>query len=1222
MKFNKSLISLSLIATLSACGGSSSSKAKIEPAPVPVTTAIDGKAIKGTFANAIITVFKFENGIPVQLTTAELGTSDTVTGPDGNYSITVNDYDGPIKVELSVGDATTMICDAPAGCGGVAFGEMIDLSTIDPNFTLSGISTVSSDSGGAVSLNVSALTHLAAELIEAKAAENGSVDAALVQEKSSAIANAFGITGSITELEPTVVENVVLVAGEDNPDELRYGLINSGVMSAIFSGVSGDEANADGFLSGRLAEVALDIVASEGALLANQDDDDGFELALVDVLSGAGEAAANLSDLFAADDSITPPEGVDLEQLETNLENAAAYADANAGDDGRVDVVTEVPTTGDEVAKAKAMLQDVKLFKDLFDVTKNQDVVTQGDAYIALIDDASVMIETEAASFMLLAEISDALSTISNGQDDGTITATTFDAADYITGATGSITHNMETDAGDAEFNINITKGNEVVTLTSAVTFADDGLSITLSFAGTIESTGATFTLSEGSFAKVNLDSAATRASLEDDTYEGEVTSGELELMVSIAQKETDTVTNPVTFTGVVKTKLLPVIAHTLDEKTEWARDENGDLYRNDDGTLVIDENGNIIREFDRYGKSIETQILPEMLSLSGGFSSLSGDLIKATLTVNIQDLESYEAPEFKYIGAPVGEAITVTVSEDKNTIVIATSEEITDGRIQTSVFTPGVAAGEWSRTTTTVWDDSTDKADEAVTFSRELTTTNGMTGYNYNYSYSNVNGGASVYIEIIIPTDTDNDGIADYYTYNGWNGSSWDDEGNLLSWNGDIIELTAENSWGTTINEDVTEIFKTHALQGDDITNGAQEFAYMAQWFYRGYEVFTLASGTRLEVLFSENEDNLAVIADGTSGSLTANVSADLLIEDAFTIVVSEDSNTVIAQDDANTRTYLFEDTGAGDFVFNREVASANGDNFSDIRKIATTDVGLDIEEVTISRRVLGEWNDFHQFVRITPIDDNDDGVADYFTQVFNHSKYINSDGVLVDESGAILAEYPQYAFDTWDNAYFSFNGIPFNPFTTTNALEAYKQWLVNARGSYLFTYVDDIGSLETKVSSDEIDLLIAGSSNSFDAINTRADSNESLENEDVFLDANAAIALEVVLGEYQVNLTLSGERTALDDGKFDLAMSYKLPDDTEQRSFVVHANTAEEGTFSANNSEGVLLVLKELPEGSQSNVIGTIVVGSAAVEAAKIEDRGNGLIMIVYSNGESESL
>jgi hypothetical protein len=155
--------------------------------------------------------------------------------------------------------------------------------------------------------------------------------------------------------------------------------------------------------------------------------------------------------------------------------------------------------------------------------------------------------------------------------------------------------------------------------------------------------------------------------------------------------------------------------------------------------------------------------------------------------------------------------------------------------------------------------------------------------------------------------------------------------------------------------------------------------------------------------------------------------------------------------------------------------------------------------------------------------------------------------------------------------------------------------------------------------MSSEDIDLLTAGSSNTFDAINTYPAIDESLENEEVFLDINAALALDVVLGQYEVNLTLSGERTGLDDGIFDLAMSYKLPDETEQRSFVVHANTMEEGTFSANNSEGVFLILQELDEDSDSNVIGTIFANG--IQAAQIEDR-DGLIVIVYTDETNESL
>ena len=162
----------------------------------------------------------------------------------------------------------------------------IALATVDPTLTLSAISTVGSANDGAVNVNVSALTHLTSALVEA--AEGGVNMQNQFSSSHPSLLSAFNITGSLTELEPTLVDSANAVASEDNFNELRYGLINAGIMSALFSG----QNNASNIMSTSLASAVNDLVANDGALLVNQDENvDGFELSLADVLNGASEAA-------------------------------------------------------------------------------------------------------------------------------------------------------------------------------------------------------------------------------------------------------------------------------------------------------------------------------------------------------------------------------------------------------------------------------------------------------------------------------------------------------------------------------------------------------------------------------------------------------------------------------------------------------------------------------------------------------------------------------------------------------------------------------------------------------------------------------------------------------------------------------------------------------------------------------------------------------------------
>ena len=515
MNLNKHVIAFALASALAACSDSSNT---ITPPPEE---------------QPVVTVYKFVDGSPIALSNTELTDANISTDGEGNYSFTVLDYDGPIKIELSPStdpaNPTTMTCDAPAGCGAIAFGDPIDLTALDPDFKLDAISIVDSSSGGEVKVNVSALTHLAAQLIEAS--EDG-ITADSVTENSAKIASTFGIVGDITLLEPTAIDSTSAVAAEDNAAELRYGLINAGIMAALFSG----ETDGTAVLSSKLAEVAADLVANEGAFLVTQDDDDGFELALAEVLEGAGEAAQLTANLIAEDDTLTSE--ISLATLETQLVNEQAYQEANVGDDGLAIVVVDVVTEGDAVTKAKAMVEDVRLFTHLFDetTTEGTGIKTQDDEYVALLEYAGAMVEEEIENFELLAQISTALADLSMEYDAGTLSpeaaALGVSIADHLTvaGATGTFTFDERTATDGVLFKVEAVSGTEKATLNASAEFSDDKKSITLTIDGLLESAGVTFTLNEGSFATVNLDTATSRDALENDTYEGEIISGELEL--------------------------------------------------------------------------------------------------------------------------------------------------------------------------------------------------------------------------------------------------------------------------------------------------------------------------------------------------------------------------------------------------------------------------------------------------------------------------------------------------------------------------------------------------------------------------------------------------------------------------------------------------------------------------------------------------------------------
>lgn len=1188
MKSYKKLYLPLLISALSACGGSSGSG---DTGVTTTETVVTGTAIKGTIANAIVKAYKFVDGLPVALSTDELQDSNITTNTDGSYSLTVLNYTGPIKVELSVGADTTMICDAPAGCGSAVFGESIALATVDPGFTLSAISDVAEGSEGGVKVHVSALTHLAASLIESESAIAGEANAALVQEQSSIIANAFGITGSLTELEPTKVESAADVSGEDNEDELRYGLINAGVMAALFSG----ETDGVNVLSGKLAEIATDLVANDGEFLANQDEDEGFELAIVDVLEGAGETAAKAAELIEADTTLLQPEGIDLSQLETNLDNQAIVIEESAGADGRVEKEIEAPTAGDEVAKAKAMVSDVRLFVNLFNEDKEGNVIGQGEDYLELIDDAGTMIEAEAASFLLLAELGDAISELAIEYQNDTLTkATPITVSNYITGAdsVSSIIFDDETTNGGISFDINVRKGTEVVVLTAEAAFTDEGKSITITLAGSLESAGATLTIADTSMIKVNLDTAINRDAVEDDTYEGDITSGEIDLTVTLAQKATDSVTNPVTFEGVVKTKLLPVKYHALHQG---------------------------------YYQGQDTQIVPESLTLSGGFSSLEGNLIKATFTGSIQDLESYEAPKFKYIGAPVADMVTTTTSDDKNTIDLTLSDEVKNLASIQYKLTHGTTDLDWIYTET-----YTAKPDQTLEYPYEndklisvsVVTIDGVD------SLKITNEGGYTDSELTYtPVDQDGDGVYDGYHLKGPLGDDY------------VYDVIVSHTYDASISalQDIANRNRVGFINSSStLTENFLDLANLENQEL----TFELTDGS--EAMFAPYDNTDLITTSGThvfDGYQTTSV-----VDDVATINVSEDQSTLSVTFGDNYDEYSYQALGSDGYKITF-TEDADGYNYWDGSTVAyhqlktitltTTDIGLDqpsmevFKETVYDAGINGEqWG---SIIYITPIDLDADGKADEYEIKKIQSQYTNEgspdangDYIHYPEDSAVTNTESTFDIESYfapkaEDVKNAIDVLAFFTPTYWECKDAGIHW-TSCDSFYLgWDDIKDIGYTELYLNNEELNALTVGD-NLINGIVTEPADSKSLENEDVFLDVNAALSLEVILGQYEIDLTLSGERTGLDEGDFDLNMSYKLPGETLQRSFTVSVNTEEEGTIKAKNSEGVVLVMQELDDDADNNVIGTILVGSSAVKTAEIEDR-DGIIMIVYSDETTEA-
>ena len=392
------------------------------------------------------------------------------------------------------------------------------------------------------------------------------------------------------------------------------------------------------------------------------------------------------------------------------------------------------------------------------------------------------------------------------------------------------------------------------------------------------------------------------------------------------------------------------------------------------------------------------------------------------------------------------------------------------------------------------------------------------------------------------------------------------------------------------------------------------------------GNKVLTEQGTARYDFDFAD----LELLKLGNNVSIDGFISQPLL-EDAVTVTVNENASMVTTNIlDAVSTTYTVDSQSAGNFnavIKNEASHYPVGYSFEQLIWSKTYDIGLDQNEVIVSRSI-EDWGAHYQ-VKITPIDNNGDNLTDNFHVYTLNGEKLDENGNILSYDGSVLTfedngryngSFESYETVDWNQSSFSW-AIDFTGKAAINAIDLFTHFGVNQNG-----YVDGIGQVNVVITEQDLLLITENTSNTFSAFNTHPDSQSTqLENEENFLQGNAALSLETVLGDYQVNIQLSGEKTALKDGNFALSFAYKLPDDNAQRSFVVESNTQTTNTLTMSNVDDVTLTLTELPENNPNNevVLGTIMVGkeNAAEQAAKIVDR-NGLILIVYADGSVESL
>lgn len=1177
MKFYKTLTCIAITTALAACGSSSSKKDDdpIITPPAPVETVVQGKAIKGLLTNAVVSVFKYVDGAPVALTDAELKDAAISTDATGTYTITLLDYQGPVKVEIKpstdANNPTMMLCDAPAGCNGVAFGEEINLTETVPDFSLSAISVVN-EGAEPVKVNVSAVTHLATQLVESKT----TVDVETVTQTLSEVGNTLGIAGDINTLEPTNTNDATAVAGEDNDAELHYGLINAGIAQALFSDTS------EGTLTEKLAEAAADLVENDGSFLATADgDDSSFELSLSQILEGAADVTQELLEDPALADNTELLE--DLNEQNVNLEHEILVKTENIGDDGRIEPVADSTTDGGAIDKGRALVDDIRVFANLFDLTKvsGQDVDAKGNEFVELTRAASDMVSAEAESITLLGDLSMAVAEISMAHELDP-TKTSYALEEYLPAeslATGVVIYNMATHSYSAD----VVDGTTTAKLSLSAAVEEGDKSIRVSIAGTVASAAATLTLADTSGVSLDFGQTITLAMIQDEEFELEPVGGALDIDVELAQKATDAVTNPITYAGAISAKLLTLTAPKV--------------FTNYDSRRIRMES--------------ETILLPEMFSLSGSVNDGANDGLSIMLTVAAPQLASHKAAGFDIDGVSLKDHVTISLSEDGSTATTVLKDTFTE----TTVFTAGENAGEWQFDTTRV---PVAEGEETTTYTEYFTISDTEQGKAYLLSSygggDSGDGWADNYV--FTPYDEDGDGEADYYSvdylYNslqpGQVGQSdlLNDDYQLLNVDG---SLSTPETVGYHDQYDFDEVFYNfRGIALDKVDSAASLLnGLMANLYFKD---------TEMGWITVEPTGTLDTLASGETRTLNAYVLYPTYADGAE-VKVSNSGNDVTLSF-RGQEAYHWNFTGnleqPGNFKLTQ--SSTNGwENFTVVS--ATVSVDLDIPKLTTT------YDDGHykQERITTPVDNNEDGIADYL-DVCDIQTYQNDSSVEgTPESNAQEQCYVNDVEALNHESYFG--SLMFNPMTIDSAVDAWQA--VANRDWPVGTWIDDLGYLA--IDLDEADLAeidaldTADATFTYDALLQEVDSGNGLESDDNYIDATAKLTVNVILGDYDIEVDVSASRAAKDAADAVVTATYQVPGEDAQRSFAINFDSENDNQITVTNEEGATITLTEpaADDTSAQIELGVITIGDE--EVAKIVKRDS-IILVVYSDGSVKSL
>ena len=587
--------------TLAACdNGINNSTPIAVSSPTPETISVSGKAAKGLVFGGVTNVYPIIDGI-VSDTTVESGLTSTT---DGSYSLlSENNTGNPLLVRVSAADdgSTTMRCDLASGCGeSIEFGDNVSIN--DPDFTLDAVIVPTEET---MEVNVSVLTDTAASIALNNLANNpeASLEDSLniVYNANSSIANRFGIQGDITTLPIVDLTDPSAVSTASN-NTLTFNLLSAAIVEAM---ISGDPTLS---ITDAVRSFSTQFISNGG--LADTESSPDASVTLAEILAHA----SNVIDAIQT---------LDTENL-TNLATLQSIIDTNQNlaENGPTEPDPGTPTdpTLSDLDKAQAMVQSLRELQAA--------TFTDAEAFAERVELASNSLDNDAGDVIqALIYAAEAIGNASDAySDDDTITTFT----DSDTNITVAITTTTTDTTYDVDTTISV--GSTPVDVAVDITAVDNNSNAFIDdMDETSNSTSTTFTVgldiqgtASSDYVELDITSGeiiVTASIIEEtltdndtETVDADITDLTLNLEVSLSEVASNTVTDPITFTGDI---LLSIDNVVVDSSTT--------------GTYVMGEDGPV-SFMETWDENITFDEIT--IALSGEFEAPSGSSLSASARI------------------------------------------------------------------------------------------------------------------------------------------------------------------------------------------------------------------------------------------------------------------------------------------------------------------------------------------------------------------------------------------------------------------------------------------------------------------------------------------------------------------------------------------------------------------------------------------------------------